>query len=78
MELKALREEDRLTPHLVFRDPYLLNFLGLKDSYAGKDLEAAIRRDMEFRPEVLGKLKSAARSPSRSRRPHSGEPSPCS
>ncbi len=31
-ELKVLREEDRLTPDLVFRDPYLLNFLGLKDT----------------------------------------------
>jgi len=30
MELKALRDEDRLTPDLVFRDPYLLDFLGLK------------------------------------------------
>ena len=47
MELKQLREEDKLTPDLVFRDPYLLGFLGLKDSYAEKDLEAAILRDME-------------------------------
>ena len=47
MELKALREEDRLTPDLVFRDPYLLDFLGLKDTYAEKDLEAAILREME-------------------------------
>ena len=47
MELKQLREEDRLTPDLVFRDPYLLDFLGLKDSYAEKDLEAAILREME-------------------------------
>ena len=30
MELKALREEDKMTPDLVFRDPYLLGFLGLK------------------------------------------------
>jgi predicted nuclease of restriction endonuclease-like (RecB) superfamily len=47
MELKALREEDRLTPDLVFRDPYLLDFLGLKDTYAEKDLEAAILREIE-------------------------------
>jgi predicted nuclease of restriction endonuclease-like (RecB) superfamily len=46
-ELKALREEDKLTPDLVFRDPYLLDFLGLRDTYAEKDLEAAIRREME-------------------------------
>ena len=47
LELKQLREEDRLTPDLVFRDPYLLDFLGLKDSYAERDLEAAILREME-------------------------------
>jgi predicted nuclease of restriction endonuclease-like (RecB) superfamily len=47
MELKELREEDKLTPDLVFRDPYLLDFLGLKDTYAEKDLEAAILRQME-------------------------------
>ncbi len=47
MELKQLREEDKLTPDLVFRDPYLLGFLGLKDTYAEKDLEAAILREIE-------------------------------
>lgn len=46
-ELKQLREEDKLTPDLVFRDPYILDFLGLKDTYAEKDLEAAILREME-------------------------------
>jgi len=47
MELKKLREEDKLTPDLVFRDPYILDFLGLKDTYAEKDIEAAILREME-------------------------------
>jgi predicted nuclease of restriction endonuclease-like (RecB) superfamily len=46
-ELDALRDEDKLTPDLVFRDPYLLGFLGLRDTYAEKDLEAAILREME-------------------------------
>ena len=46
-ELLALRDEDRVTPDLIFRDPYLLDFLGLKDQYAEKDLEAAILRDLE-------------------------------
>ena len=46
-ELVELREEDRLSPDLVFRDPYLLGFLGLKDTYAERDLEAAILREME-------------------------------
>ena len=47
VELAALREEDKLTPDLVFRDPYFLDFLGLKDTFAEKDLEAAILREME-------------------------------
>ena len=42
-----LRDEDRLTPDLVFRDPYVLDFLGLEDSYSEKDLEAAILREIE-------------------------------
>jgi predicted nuclease of restriction endonuclease-like (RecB) superfamily len=46
-ELVALREEDRLTPDLVFRDPYFLDFLGLKDTFSEKDLETAILREME-------------------------------
>lgn len=47
LELKKLREEDKLTPDLVFRDPYFLDFLGLKDAYQEKDLETAILREME-------------------------------
>jgi len=46
-ELDALKSQDTLTPDLVFRDPYMLEFLGLKDTYAEKDLEAAILREME-------------------------------
>ncbi len=47
LELSKLRQEDRLTPDLVFRDPYFLDFLGLKNTYQEKDLEAAILREME-------------------------------
>ena len=46
-ELDALKAEDKLTPDLVFRDPYILDFLGLKDTYAERDVEAAILREME-------------------------------
>jgi predicted nuclease of restriction endonuclease-like (RecB) superfamily len=46
-ELAGLKEQDRLTTDLVFRDPYLLDFLGLADSYSEKDLEAAILRELE-------------------------------
>jgi predicted nuclease of restriction endonuclease-like (RecB) superfamily len=46
-ELKGLREENKLTPDLVFREPYFLNFLGLKDTYSEKNLEDAILRELE-------------------------------
>lgn len=46
-ELATLRDEDKLSPDLVFRDPYVLDFLGLKDTYAEKDVESAILREME-------------------------------
>ena len=46
-ELATLRAEDKLTPDLVFRDPYFLDFLGLKDTYAEKDLESALLREIE-------------------------------
>ncbi|MBW4464687.1 MAG: DUF1016 family protein [Pegethrix bostrychoides GSE-TBD4-15B] len=46
-ELEALREEDRMTPDLVFRDPYLLDFLNLADTYSESDLEMAILREIE-------------------------------
>lgn len=47
LELDALRHEDLLTPDLVFRDPYFLDFLGLKDRYREKDLEDAILLELE-------------------------------
>ena len=46
-DLDVLREEDRLTPDLVFRDPYVLDFLGLADSYGERDMEQAILRELE-------------------------------
>jgi len=47
-DLAALRDEDRMTPDLVFRDPYVLDFLGLAaDKHAEKDVEAAILRELE-------------------------------
>lgn len=46
-ELEALRTEDRMTPDLIFRDPYILDFLGLRDRYLEKDLEDAILRELE-------------------------------
>lgn len=46
-ELAALRNEDRVSTDLVLRDPYLLDFLGLKDAFHERDLEGAILREME-------------------------------
>lgn len=61
-ELQALREQDRLTPDLVFRDPYFLDFLGLKDTYSEKDLESAILRELEsFLVELGGDFAFVAR-----------------
>ena len=44
VELDALRDEDRLTPDLVFRDPYFLDFLGLPEGFTERDLEQGARR----------------------------------
>jgi len=46
-ELKELQEENKLSPDLVFRDPYFLNFLGLEDNYSEKSLEDGILRELE-------------------------------
>jgi len=46
VELGKLRE-GRMTPDLVFRDPYLLDLLGLQGAFSEKDLEGAILREME-------------------------------
>lgn len=41
-DLNQLKNEKQLSPDLVFRDPYFLDFLGLKDTICEKDLETAI------------------------------------
>ena len=46
-ELKELSENDNLTPDLVFKDPYFLDFTGLKDTYSEQSLEDAILRELE-------------------------------
>jgi len=46
-ELDGLRDEDRMTPDLVFRDPYRLDFLGLPSAFSEKDLESALLRELE-------------------------------
>lgn len=46
-EISHLRDGGQMTPALVFRDPYMLDFLGLPQDYSERDLEAAILREME-------------------------------
>jgi predicted nuclease of restriction endonuclease-like (RecB) superfamily len=46
-EIKALSENDTLTPDLILKDPYILQFLGLKDTYSEKNLEDAILHELE-------------------------------
>ncbi len=46
-EISHLRDGGQMTPDMVFRDPYMLDFLGLLDGYRERDLESAILRDME-------------------------------
>lgn len=46
-DLAALREHDRMTPDLVFQDPYVLDFLGLRHAYSEQDLESALLREIE-------------------------------
>lgn len=48
LELTKLEKTDKLSSDMVFRDPYLLDFLQLTDPYSEKDLEAAIIREIEI------------------------------
>lgn len=47
MQLKELKEKDKMTPEIVFRDPYVLDFLELSDTYSERDLEKAILNALE-------------------------------
>lgn len=46
-DLELLKNEQKISPELVFRDPYFLNFLGLKDAYSENDLESAIIAELQ-------------------------------
>ncbi|MBM3775538.1 MAG: DUF1016 domain-containing protein, partial [Acidobacteria bacterium] len=46
-ELAALRAAGDLSPSLLLKDPYILDFLGLNDRYVERDLEDAILREIE-------------------------------
>lgn len=46
-DIAFLRDQGRLSPDLTFRDPYVLDFLGLTDSFSEKDLESAILAELQ-------------------------------
>ncbi len=46
-DLQLLTNENKMTTDLFFRDPYILDFLELKDTYSEKDLENAIINELE-------------------------------
>lgn len=46
-ELAKLRDQNIASPDFVLKDPYILDFLGLKDRFLEKDLEDAILRELE-------------------------------
>lgn len=48
MELASLRAKGQVGPALVLKDPYILDFLDLKDHYLERDLEDAILRELEL------------------------------
>lgn len=46
-DLQLLREKKQMSLPLVLRDPYVLDFLGLKDTYSEKDFEQAIIQELQ-------------------------------
>lgn len=47
LELDALRAQGELTPPMLLKDPYILDFLELDDRYLEKSLEDAVLRELE-------------------------------
>lgn len=46
-DIEQLRQEKQLSPSLLLKDPYVLDFLDLNDRYIERDLEDAILRELE-------------------------------
>jgi predicted nuclease of restriction endonuclease-like (RecB) superfamily len=53
--LEKLKNQKSVNPDLVFRDPYVLDFLGLSDTYSEKDLEDSILNELQ---KFIGELGS--------------------
>jgi predicted nuclease of restriction endonuclease-like (RecB) superfamily len=54
-DIEQLRQEQQLSPSLLLKDPYVLDFLDLNDRYIERDLEDAILRELESFLLELGK-----------------------
>lgn len=46
-DLEQLKIEKRMSADMTFRDPYILDFLGLHDTFSEKDLESAILSNLQ-------------------------------
>lgn len=46
-DLALLRNEREMSADLTFRDPYVLDFLGLNDNFSEKDMESAILSELQ-------------------------------
>jgi predicted nuclease of restriction endonuclease-like (RecB) superfamily len=46
-EMETLQKEGPVSENLVFKDPYVLDFLGLHDAYSERDLETAILVELQ-------------------------------
>lgn len=46
-DIQSLRDDKKMSLDMFYRDPYMLDFLGLKDTFSEKDLENAILIELE-------------------------------
>lgn len=46
-EIAELRDEGKMSLDMFYRNPYMLGFLGLQDTYSEMDLENAILAELE-------------------------------
>jgi predicted nuclease of restriction endonuclease-like (RecB) superfamily len=52
--IEQLQKQDQLTPNMLFKDPYFLDFVGLAGSYSEDDLENAILNQLTKFLQELG------------------------
>jgi hypothetical protein len=69
-ELGRLRSEGQVGPALILKDPYILDFLDLKDHYVERDFEDAILRELESCFLILLRRKAKTYSTRRGRLLH--------